>query len=94
MWGRTALYQSSGADGFRDQLQDSMAFVYAEPGVARERPRRGASIRRGDVCWWHPESGRGMRTRFSDDLAWPPTSSITMHASPAMRRCSTKSCHT
>lgn len=77
---RSAFYQSGGAFGFRDQLQDVMALVYTAPEITRRQIILHSTRQfvEGDVQhWWHAEKGKGIRTKFSDDLLWLPF--VTLH---------------
>lgn len=73
LWARSGFYQSGGAYGFRDQLQDTMGIKFIEPKFMKEQIIKSAKHQfiEGDVeHWWHTQTGRGIRTRFSDDLLW------------------------
>ena len=73
LWSRSAFYQSGGAYGFRDQLQDVMAAVYSWPEIIRQQIllHSAHQYKEGDVQhWWHAEAGKGIRTKYSDDLVW------------------------
>jgi cellobiose phosphorylase len=80
VWARSAFYQSGGAYGFRDQLQDVMSLVYTNSEMTKKQILLHCAhqFTEGDVQhWWHAEKGKGIRTKFSDDLLWLPF--VTAH---------------
>jgi len=87
MWARTAYYQAGGAYGYRDQLQDSTAALYVDSEITRNQILLHAEkqFQEGDVLhWWHPPTGRGIRSKISDDRLWLATLPIFISGRPGM----------
>ena len=73
LWARSGYYQSGGAYGFRDQLQDTLGIENIDINFMKNQIIKSASHQfiEGDVeHWWHEDTNKGIRTRFSDDLLW------------------------